>query len=98
AYRMFDELKTMIRRDVARTIYRVTVVRQPATGPAARMFESRPDVNGSGSATAPATAGVVATAGAAAGGRQPVRAGTKIGRNDPCYCGSGKKYKRCHGA
>jgi preprotein translocase subunit SecA len=23
--------------------------------------------------------------------------GRKIGRNDPCYCGSGKKYKRCHG-
>jgi len=22
---------------------------------------------------------------------------TKIGRNDPCPCGSGKKYKRCHG-
>ena len=21
----------------------------------------------------------------------------KIGRNDPCYCGSGKKYKLCHG-
>ena len=21
----------------------------------------------------------------------------KIGRNDPCHCGSGKKYKRCHG-
>jgi preprotein translocase subunit SecA len=21
-----------------------------------------------------------------------------IGRNDPCWCGSGKKYKRCHGA
>jgi preprotein translocase subunit SecA len=29
---------------------------------------------------------------------QPVRAGPKIGRNDPCWCGSGKKYKRCHGA
>lgn len=24
--------------------------------------------------------------------------GHKIGRNDPCYCGSGKKYKKCHGA
>ena len=24
--------------------------------------------------------------------------GEKIGRNDPCVCGSGKKYKRCHGA
>ena len=22
----------------------------------------------------------------------------KLGRNDPCWCGSGKKYKKCHGA
>jgi preprotein translocase subunit SecA len=22
----------------------------------------------------------------------------KIGRNDPCWCGSGKKFKKCHGA
>jgi preprotein translocase subunit SecA len=29
---------------------------------------------------------------------KPVRAGAKVGRNDPCPCGSGKKYKRCHGA
>ncbi|QWD44365.1 preprotein translocase subunit SecA [Polynucleobacter paneuropaeus] len=28
----------------------------------------------------------------------PVRTGPKIGRNDPCSCGSGKKYKNCHGA
>jgi preprotein translocase subunit SecA len=27
----------------------------------------------------------------------PVREGPKIGRNDPCHCGSGKKYKHCHG-
>ena len=30
--------------------------------------------------------------------RQVVRTGEKIGRNEPCPCGSGKKYKRCHGA
>jgi len=30
--------------------------------------------------------------------RQVRREGDKIGRNDPCPCGSGKKYKRCHGA
>jgi len=30
--------------------------------------------------------------------QQPVRVGAKIGRNDPCPCGSGKKYKNCHGA
>ena len=29
---------------------------------------------------------------------QPVRVEQKIGRNDPCPCGSGKKYKNCHGA
>jgi len=29
--------------------------------------------------------------------RQPVKAQPKIGRNDPCPCGSGKKYKNCHG-
>jgi preprotein translocase subunit SecA len=31
-------------------------------------------------------------------GEQPqVRAGIKVGRNDPCPCGSGKKFKQCHG-
>jgi preprotein translocase subunit SecA len=29
---------------------------------------------------------------------KPVRAGAKVGRNEPCPCGSGKKYKKCHGA
>lgn len=29
---------------------------------------------------------------------QPVRVETRVGRNDPCPCGSGKKYKKCHGA
>ena len=28
---------------------------------------------------------------------QPIKAGPRIGRNDPCPCGSGKKYKNCHG-
>jgi len=29
--------------------------------------------------------------------REPIKVGPKIGRNDPCPCGSGKKYKQCHG-
>ena len=29
--------------------------------------------------------------------QEPVKVGPKIGRNDPCPCGSGKKYKQCHG-
>jgi preprotein translocase subunit SecA len=31
-------------------------------------------------------------------GATPVVTGQKTGRNDPCPCGSGKKYKKCHGA
>ena len=41
---------------------------------------------------------VRAAAAAQAGGQVPiVRDGVKVGRNDPCPCGSGKKYKHCHG-
>ena len=61
-----------------------------------------------GTATAPAAAAAVG-AGAATGGNGSANGGTnpatvvkgedeKIGRNDPCWCGSGKKFKKCHGA
>ena len=36
--------------------------------------------------------------GAANASKKPVQAQKKVGRNDPCPCGSGKKYKNCHGA
>ena len=35
--------------------------------------------------------------GARRGKQKPVVAEVKVGRNDPCTCGSGKKYKHCHG-
>ena len=41
------------------------------------------------------TVGVASNASAGAG--QPADA-SKLGRNDPCWCGSGKKFKRCHGS
>jgi preprotein translocase subunit SecA len=46
-----------------------------------------------------AGAGVPGTGGAAAGGPRPgyTPTGARIGRNDPCWCGSGAKYKKCHG-
>ena len=31
------------------------------------------------------------------GKQQPIKAEEKVGRNEPCPCGSGKKYKNCHG-
>src|SRR4051794_5995288 len=40
---------------------------------------------------------VVSEAAAAQEKTKPVRIGPKVGRNDPCPCGSGKKYKQCCG-
>ena len=42
---------------------------------------------------------VVSGGGASAGGPKPgfTPSGARIGRNDPCWCGSGAKYKKCHG-
>ena len=60
----------------------------------------------SGAVATAAASGTAATAAAPAGnGQGGVNPATvvksddeKIGRNDPCWCGSGKKYKKCHGA
>jgi preprotein translocase subunit SecA len=47
---------------------------------------------------APASTGVGSGQPQAAPKTQPAKAEKKVGRNDPCPCGSGKKYKNCHGA
>jgi preprotein translocase subunit SecA len=44
------------------------------------------------------TAGIDGAAGAAGEGGTFVRSDRKVGRNELCPCGSGKKYKHCHGA
>jgi preprotein translocase subunit SecA len=51
--------------------------------------------NGRGAATAAAGAGVATSV---ATGQRVASEWEKVGRNDPCPCGSGKKYKKCHGA
>ena len=61
---------------------------------------------GASTATAAAPAAATATTSTGSGnGQADPTTGTvhkddrdKIGRNDPCWCGSGKKYKKCHGA
>jgi preprotein translocase subunit SecA len=45
-----------------------------------------------------AAAAAAATAAASSPAQQPfMRSTQKVGRNDPCPCGSGKKFKQCHG-
>ncbi|HUE67480.1 MAG TPA: preprotein translocase subunit SecA [Candidatus Acidoferrum sp.] len=103
AFEMFNELRDRIQGNIVSLIYRVAPAPTvPAPAPPVRQVTesgpAEPDgANGAGRRvpaqrkTAPVGAAVGAGQ-AAAAGAQP-----KIGRNDPCWCGSGKKYKRCHG-
>jgi preprotein translocase subunit SecA len=95
AYRMFDELKSTIRHDVTHTVFRVTVQQTPHTHhPVARnVREGRAPAAGTASA-----AGAVTATNNGNGAQPAARSGPKVGRNDPCWCGSGKKYKKCHGS
>jgi preprotein translocase subunit SecA len=52
---------------------------------------------GAGAAPARKPSDVVSEAAEAVSKAQPMRTGPKVGRNDPCPCGSGKKYKQCCG-
>jgi len=45
----------------------------------------------------PGTDGTAGENNQADGPKTVVREGRKVGRNEPCPCGSGKKYKQCHG-
>jgi preprotein translocase subunit SecA len=57
------------------------------------------DGSGNGAASAAVTAGnAFAGGGSVATATRTVSDREKIGRNDPCWCGSGKKFKKCHGA
>ena len=82
AYEMFEAMKEAIVDDVVRYMYRVNVVTQPVVED--HLSEaSTNNPNVDGSTETP---------------KEPVRNDSTVGRNDPCPCGSGKKYKKCCGA
>jgi preprotein translocase subunit SecA len=81
-YQQFQTLLDTIRHDVAHTIFHVRIEKKENRMPQSPMAKA--GVGSHGDARPK-------TAAAAAGGQ-------KVGRNDPCPCGSGKKYKHCHGA
>ncbi|HEY3084323.1 MAG TPA: preprotein translocase subunit SecA [Candidatus Dormibacteraeota bacterium] len=95
AFEMFNELRDRIEMSIVSAIYRVAVQRNEPPPVVRQVFESGPgDPDGAGSNGAPRRPRPAAPAAAAA---VPGGSAAKIGRNDPCWCGSGKKYKRCHG-
>jgi preprotein translocase subunit SecA len=110
SFALFQAMKQRVEEDIVKYLWRLRPVQGPeAAGvrqPAPR--RASPMVLNDPAAAVPAFAGAAASAVAT---RRPLRQGgddapvttvrreePKVGRNDPCPCGSGKKYKKCHGA
>jgi preprotein translocase subunit SecA len=94
AFELFERLLDSVRIDVTRTLVTVQVRAQDVeeTAPHAEVQNVRYH-----HADYDEALGLADAAAAAAATQKPMHAGPKVGRNDPCPCGSGKKYKYCHG-
>ena len=111
SFELFTELLDKVKREVTQLLARVRIRseqeiaeleaqdRQRMEAQANRMQFQHPDMGGYGAdeEAAEAQAAMGAMGAGAAAGAATLRTGAKIGRNDPCPCGSGKKYKQCHG-
>jgi preprotein translocase subunit SecA len=80
AFAMFEEMQKSINEAVLQTMFRVQANVVQRQPDRRQMRAIRPGV-GNGAATSKP---------------EPVRKQQSLGRNDPCWCGSGKKYKHCH--
>jgi len=97
AFELFQMLLETVRNEVTRILMLVQIRRQeeiPVEEPAPL---SNVQYQHTDYETALAGGGDAEAAEGGEGRSEPARAGVKVGRNDPCPCGSGKKYKHCHG-
>ena len=109
AFEMFTEMLGMVARQVTVTLCRAqfSASEKPAAQAPAPSRKLKLQHDEASALAAPAARDAPARE-ARANRRRPVRAAApvqtyrrarpRVGRNDPCPCGSGKKYKRCHGA
>ena len=96
SYDMFEEMVHLIQEDTVRRLFMARIEHAEERKATARVTSD----NRSAAPAAPQVRRVPANVRAAKNAPakpMPVRAGEKIGRNSPCPCGSGKKYKQCHG-
>jgi len=104
AYRLFNELLNLIQKQVVYSIFKVGFVQQMAPSVVAQAKEFL----GAKKTMEKDSSPFYAKPGESVYGNQAERVqnvvkkrgeynGQKVGRNDPCPCGSGKKFKKCHG-
>ncbi len=94
----FDEMTRKIANDVAQTILRISVrtAAQAEQDEKDKAAQAEKDAKQQRNTTS--TSWNENKSGPKPSGSPPASGSShKLGRNDPCYCGSGKKYKKCHG-
>ena len=93
---IFEELEARIDEQAVELIFKFVLPEPRAAAPKPLARQAPPAAN----ARNDATGGSAATAAPSAQGQPGASGGSveKVGRNEPCPCGSGKKYKKCHGA
>jgi preprotein translocase subunit SecA len=106
-FQIFDDMLYDIKTLIARKVFRVRIQQAPEKQAGARpvaAVQASHSAMGqfSGSGTTAVSAGASSSFNGASAASQPQqmqvkRTVPKVGRNDPCPCGSGKKYKYCHG-
>jgi preprotein translocase subunit SecA len=89
AHTMFEELTEGIRADIVANMFRVQLMPSEPP-PKAGAAHNGGGPSGPNTPVAAQTSGPGEPVGVGASGKKP-------GRNDLCWCGSGRKYKRCHG-
>jgi len=99
AFKLFTDLLLQIRNEVVSFAFKFfpqapeEIQTKRRRQPIARFKEIKQSTSNIGLSSAARSEGGEQTAGKP----QPVQVAEKVGRNDPCPCGSGKKYKHCHG-
>ncbi len=94
AFELFGQLLDVVKMDVTRTLLTVHIKTQEEAALAAQAIENQGENLINVTYTHPTEDGSVATETDPATVAQDV---PRVGRNDPCPCGSGQKYKNCHG-
>ena len=106
AFALFDDLSRRMQEDVVEKLYSVQVARQEDVqrleeGQAAQRPMQMLHGGQAALQAQPATQPIHGRPNGQPSAERPVQAirdTPKVGRNEPCPCGSGKKYKKCHGA
>ncbi len=98
AFELFGQLLDSVKNDVTKVLVTVKIQSGEQLEQAAEELEARGENIANVTYTAPTETGEVETIiDADSQNRHTGSAVPRVGRNDPCPCGSGKKYKQCHG-